>query len=248
MGFWGKLLPIGGAIAGGIFGGPAGAAAGAGIGGGLGSKGGGGFGGGLGGILGGLLGGGGGGGRARKGKFVEPLRKGQRRILEKLTKKFPAHKLNIENQKLYGQGYNYLSDLLSNDPRALEAFQAPYLRQFREEILPSIAERFTQLGGQKSSAFNQALAQQATGLTERLAALRSGMQMQAVPQALQYLQVPAQNYYNRAALALGTPGRNYIAPGAPQPGLLGELGGGIGQGLGIAGGQWGIQKLGELFS
>lgn len=50
--------------------------------------------------------------------------------------------------------------------------------QFAQETVPTIAERFTALGGQRSSAFPQILGQQAAGLEESLAALGSGYDLQ----------------------------------------------------------------------
>lgn len=187
---------------------------------------------------------GGSGKSAYKMQKFDPYRSGQKGLLDKLARHFPSHKLDIERSGLYNRGYNYLKDLFSPDSEAMAAFEAPYLRQFNEEIIPSIAERFTQLGAgsQSSSAFNQALAQQAGSLQERLASLRTGMQMSALPQALGYAQAPVQSYFNRASLALGSPGIQQMAiPNTPGFGQQfgGALAGGLGQGAGI----WGASQL-----
>ena len=52
----------------------------------------------------------------------------------------------IENSPLYGSGSNYLQQLLSNDPQAFQAFEAPYMQNFQQNIVPGIAERFAGAG------------------------------------------------------------------------------------------------------
>lgn len=202
------------------------------------------------------------GGGIENRKF-EPLRWRQRHLLNKLAGHFNPNKLDITHKGLYQKGYQHLSDLLSNDEEAFKKFEAPYLRKFNEQVVPGIAERFTQFGegGQQSSAFSQALAQAAAGLTENLAAMRSGMQQQALPEALQYLSIPQQMYSQRAGMALGAPGIHNIAiqKNPPAPGffqnIMGGLGGGLGGGIGMAaggpiGGAFGAgigQGIGNMF-
>lgn len=55
---------------------------------------------------------------------------------------------------------------------------------FAQKTIPSIAERFTAMGGQRSSAFPQQLSQAGAGLEESLAALGSqvGLQQQGMEQ------------------------------------------------------------------
>lgn len=77
----------------------------------------------------------------------------------------------------------YLQSILSQDPKMMAQFQRPAMRQFEEEIVPGIAERFTGTlgpGAQRSSAFGQQLGQAGAGLAERLAAQRAGLGMQAL--------------------------------------------------------------------
>lgn len=83
------------------------------------------------------------------------------------------------------QGFEFLSSILSQDPEAMRRFEAPALRQFQEETIPSIAERFTGMlgtGGGRSSAFGQQLGQAAAGLQERLGAQRAGLGFNALSQ------------------------------------------------------------------
>lgn len=103
-------------------------------------------------------------------------------------------------------GINYYNQLLSGNPEAFQAFQAPALRQFHEQIVPGIAEQFSGLGmgAQGSSAFQQQLAGAASRLAENLNAQRAGLQMNAAqgmqgyygqamqPQFMNYYQQPTQ--------------------------------------------------------
>jgi hypothetical protein len=75
---------------------------------------------------------------------------------------------------------------LNPKSEAYQKFEAPYLRQFREEIVPQTAERFSQYDAQDSGAFSQAMGQQAGALSERLASLRTNAMMSMVPQAGQF--------------------------------------------------------------
>lgn len=118
------------------------------------------------------------------------------------------------------QGMNYLSQILSDDPELMKQFEAPYLRQFNEQIVPGIAERFTQAGARNSSGFNQAIAQQAGSLSERLAAMRAGLKQNALEGAFGY---------NKFGLA---PRRTNFWDQGNQ-GFLGSMGQGLGYGLGM---------------
>ena len=186
-----------------------------------------------------------GGKHGKGGQYVDPLRKSQQQTIDKFLKGFPSHKLGFEHKGLYKRGYGYLKDLYSDDPKAMEAFQKPYLRQFRQEVVPEITQRYSEFGegGLQSSGFQNALAQASQGLQENLASMRSGMQMQALPQSLNYLQGPVQSYYNKAALAMGGPGQNYIPNAPQQPGFWSNVGGGIGQGVGQIGSAYIANKL-----
>lgn len=128
----------------------------------------------------------------------------------------------------FGQAQNYLQNLLSGSPESMQAFQAPAMRQFNEQIVPGLAERFSGLGAgsQSSSAFQQALGQAGAGLAENLQALRSGLQGGA---ASQLLGLPGQ--------FLGTAMQSPFALMQTQGGgalsnTLGSFGQGISPGLG----------------
>lgn len=91
-----------------------------------------------------------------------------------------------------GGGLGYLQELLSGSPESTAAFEAPLKREFNEQTVPGLAERFSGAGAgaQKSSAFGQALSSAGAGLSENLGALRGGMRMQGLQQLMSLL-VPA---------------------------------------------------------
>jgi len=125
-----------------------------------------------------------------------------------------------------GQGMDWISQLLSGDEEAMKAFEAPAMRQFEQEVVPGIAERFAgmgTMGAGDSSAFQQTMGQAGKELSENLQQMRSGLKFNAL-QALQNFMNPAmaqgrENMYD--------PGSYGIAGGALQ---------GIGQGAGQAAG------------
>lgn len=156
----------------------------------------------------------------------------------------------IESRPLYNAGSSYLQSLLSNSPEAFQAFQEPYLQNFQQNIVPTIAERFagglgaggTGAGGTLSSAFANSLAQQGRGLQTDLASLRGNMQLGGLGQALGYAQQP----YSNTLGGLGVnsfqrtfqPGKSgFLAPiamaglGAASGGLGTALGGALGSSL-----------------
>lgn len=170
-------------------------------------------------------------------KKISTLNPQQKATLNSLLGSISPDQFNVGKAPLYQSGSNYLQNLLSGSPEAFENFERPYRQMFEQELIPSIAERFSGLGAgsQRSSAFQQALAQAGTGLASQLAALRSGLQMQALPQALGYAQLPGQMGLNIASLGLGTPSFAYgMRPASTGVlgGLLPGLGSSFGMGLG----------------
>ena len=80
------------------------------------------------------------------------------------------------------QAFDFLSSILSQDPEAMARFEAPTRRAFEEQTIPSIAERFTGMNAQRSSAFGQQLGQAGQRLEEGLAAQRGRMGFDALNQ------------------------------------------------------------------
>lgn len=161
-----------------------------------------------------------------------------------------AQQQGIQNQLLQqlqgllgqGGGFNqaqgYLQNLLSGNPQATTAFEAPAMRQFNEQIIPGLAERFSGLGAgsQSSSAFQQALGQAGAGLAENLQALRSGLQTGAAQTLLglpsQFLGSAFQSPFDY----MQTRGGGRLSS------LLGSFGEGLSPGLGQLSG-FGLSRL-----
>jgi len=84
-----------------------------------------------------------------------------------------------------GSGLEYLQQILSGDPEAFAAFEAPIKQQFEQEVIPGISERFAGMGtggAQDSSAFQQTLGRAGKELSTQLGALRAGLKNQALQQ------------------------------------------------------------------
>jgi len=114
---------------------------------------------------------------------------------------------------LYGAGEEYLRKMLSGE--GFEEFEAPLMRQFSEQIVPGVAERFAGVGGLSSSGFQQALGEAASGLTERLGAQRAGLTSRMLPTALQWEQQPMSNLLQAIGLGRQQP---YYQEGSPGMG------------------------------
>ena len=132
----------------------------------------------------------------------------------------------------YGMAQARLANLLGGGSDVYNAFAAPYLRQFQEQTVPQLAERFAGLGGRggalSSSGFGQGLGAAGAGLQESLASLGANLQQNALQQALG-------QYNTLAGLGLGT--RAFAPTYSPgQPGLLGNLFGGLLGGFGAGAG------------
>ena len=144
-----------------------------------------------------------------------------------------VEQLLSQAQPFQQQSQDYYQQLLSGDPEALRAFQAPIMRQFEEEILPGIAERFTGMmgeGSERSSGFLEAMRKGNIRLQELLGAQRAQLAGGAAQQGLQqyqnllsFQQQPRFDFLNR-------PGTTGIIPP-----LIGSAAEGAMKGLGFSG-------------
>ena len=120
----------------------------------------------------------------RRGGFSDFLFGSPERIQQ--FERFTPQQQNVLNQILGGaqqtlpEGLNFIQQILSNNPELMRQFEAPARRAFEEQTIPSIAERFTGMNGQRSSAFGQQLGRAAASLEEGLAAQRAGRGFQAL--------------------------------------------------------------------
>lgn len=153
-----------------------------------------------------------------KGKFQQlpTMNEGQQNSLQQLLEQLGGPQ---------GSGLDYLQQILSGDEGAFSEFEAPYKRQFEQEIAPGLAERFAGMGtggSLSSSGFQNSLAQGGRELSENLAALRGNLKQNALGQLQGFMQSafrPSfENVYQQ-----------------PRSGLLQGIGQGAAQGIGQAG-------------
>lgn len=150
----------------------------------------------------------------------------------------------IGQNPLFQSGQSYLQNLLQGGPEAFEQFEAPFMRQFQEQTIPGLAERFSGLGAgsQSSSGFRQALGAAGSGLSENLASLRSSLQGGALGPALSYASAPFQQLQNLLSPAFQSRFSTGFRGGSAGP--LAEALAPIMQGFGGAYGQ----QFGENFA
>ena len=147
----------------------------------------------------------------------------------------------------FGESADYYRSLLGNDSEDFNAFAAPQLRQYNQDIVPGLSEQFAGMGsgGLSSSGFRNAQIQGATDLSERLGAIRANLRM-AGAQGLQNVgQIGLGNFSQNMVTEPGTTG--WVAPfaGAVANAAGNAVGGGLVNSFGgnkVAGGNYNGQK------
>jgi len=137
---------------------------------------------------------------------IDTLNKDQQQFLSQLFQ-------NLGGSGGLGQGYGESTDLLRQlmDPssEAVAQFTDPYMRQFEQQTVPGLAERFAGMGAQggglSSSGFGQSLSAAGGNLQSQLAALKAGLGQQAAGQLMG-------QYGQMSQLGLGTPAFGYQKP------------------------------------
>jgi len=140
----------------------------------------------------------------------------------------------------FGTAADYYRDLLSNDSEDYDAFSAPMLRQYNQDIVPGLSEQFAGMGagGLSSSGFRNAQIQGATDLSERLGAIRAQLRQNAA-QGLQNIgQQGLQSYSQNMVTEPGTQGMLAPALGAVGTALGGPVLGAVGSTFGNAAKNW----------
>ena len=125
---------------------------------------------------------------------------------------------DITQNQSYGNGMDWLNDLF-NDPDFFNKFEAPLQRQFQEETIPGLTNRFAAMGtggALGSTGFRNQLAREGERLHENIGALRGGLQQQGVNQGLQYAQQPISNY-NQWLNSVLSPQPNNVYQPASNP-------------------------------
>jgi hypothetical protein len=110
----------------------------------------------------------------------------------------------------FGDAADYYRNLLSDNSADYNAFAAPALRQYNEDIIPGISEQFAGLGaggsGLSGSGFRNAQVQGATDLSERLGAIRAGLRQQGAQGLANIGQQGLQSYSQNLETQPGTSG------------------------------------------
>lgn len=153
---------------------------------------------------------------------------------------------DITQNPAYQQGQNWLMGMF-NDPEFFKSFEAPLQRQFQEQIVPELANRFAGMGSggsTGSTAFRNQLAREGSNLSTNIAAMRGQMQQAAIPQLLGYAQQPFQNMMSLYNQALGAPMMNQYQPAnaGGWGNLAGPLASGAASYWGGQGGQGGMNQ------
>lgn len=123
----------------------------------------------------------------------------------------------------FGDSADYYRNLLSDDSADYNAFSAPAMRQYNEQIVPGISEQFAGMGsgGLNSSGFRNAQVQGGVDLAERLGQIRANLR-----------QAGAQGLQNAGQLGLQSFQQNYQTPGTE--GFLSSVAPAIGYAAGAA--------------
>lgn len=117
----------------------------------------------------------------------------------------------------FGQAIDYQKQLMDPSSEAVQQFADPYMKQFEQQTVPGLAERFAGMGamggGMSSSGFGQALGAAGGNLQSQLAALKAGLGQQAAGQLMQ-------QYGQMAGMGLGAQPFAYQQQGPSMAGSM----------------------------
>lgn len=159
----------------------------------------------------------GGGGGTKQLSTMSPE---QQQYLAQLGQHLSSQGFDISSNPLFQQSQSAISKMLSGDTSAIED---PLMRQYEQEILPGIAQRFGGAGAQGSSAYQNALAGAGGNLASQLGQLRYGARQQGVQNAQGMLGLQQQGQQFNQSQFLGAKPFGYEQQ-APKSTLLGTLG------------------------
>lgn len=130
----------------------------------------------------------------------------------------------------FGDAADYYRGLLSDDSADFDAFAAPELRRYREQIIPDLAEQFAGYGAGSlgSSGFRNAAVSAGTDLSERLGKLRADLRRQGAAGLQDIGQLGLGNYSQDVMTQQGTQGIAAPALGALGTAAFGPVGGAAG--------------------
>ncbi len=119
----------------------------------------------------------------------------------------------------YEQSIGGMQEFMDPSSEAMQRFSDPYMRQFEQQTIPGIAERFAGAGGGlggglSSSGFGQALSSAAGDLQSNLASMKTGLQRQAMGDIMSQYTGMSQQGLQAQPFAYGRQ--------QAEPGLLGQ--------------------------
>jgi hypothetical protein len=181
-----------------------------------------------------------------KGEHGSTYGKGALSLLDQVQQQVSGmrNQGDVTQNQNYQTGQDWLQSMFS-DPQFFNQFEAPIRRDYEENVIPGLANRFAGMGSGGSlgsTAFRNALGREGTNLSTNLAALRGGMQQNAVPQLQSYSQQPFQNYMQMLGLGT-TPTQNTYQ--GPTQGFMGSLAAPFAQGAATMWGQQAGQQAGN---
>lgn len=190
------------------------------------------------GIMGGLTG--------SKGEHGSTYGKNQLGMIDQILNQLSGMRGNtdIQQNQNYQQGQNWLQGMF-NDPQFFNQFEAPLQRQFQENTVPELANRFASMGSGGalgSTAFRNQLAREGSNLHTNIAAMRGGLQQQAIPQLMGYAQQPTSNFMNLLQSVMNPTQNTYQGP---TQGFMGSLAAPFAQGAASIWGQQAGQQAGQ---
>lgn len=119
-----------------------------------------------------------------KMKKVPTMTKPQQALLNQLLQLLGGGGL----QKGFGEATDLQRQLMDPSSEAVQQFADPYRREFEQQTIPGLAERFAGMNamgsGLMTSGFGQALGGAAANLQSQLAALKAGLGQQAAGQLM----------------------------------------------------------------
>ncbi len=115
----------------------------------------------------------------------------------------------------FGTAADYYRSLFNDDSSTFNAYAAPEMRRFNEQIVPDLAEQFAGMGSGalSSSGFRNAAVGAGTDLSERLGAIRAQLRQQGAQGLSNIGQIGLGNYSQNMVTEQGTPG--LLATAAP---------------------------------
>lgn len=177
-----------------------------------------------------------------KGEHGSTYSRGARSAIDDILEQIKGMKggaIDITQNPAFQQGQDYLMSMF-NDPEFFSKFEAPLQRQFEEQTIPELANRFGSMGSggsTGSTAFRNQLAREGSNLSTNIAALRGGMQQQGVNQLLGYAQQPFTNLMSLYGIGTQPTQNVYQPPSNPWAQIFAPLASGYAQGYANQAGQ-----------